>query len=588
MKIQGKKLNKNNLFALNIFKKLPLIAVVFLFLFGFLDAEAQSSKYGGQIVLATTSDPRSFNPILAKETSTTAITGIIFEGLTRTNGETLEIEPNLAKNWEIKQDGLVWIFHLRDDVFWTDAKKFTADDVIFTFNELIYNPNIPNSSRDIFTIEGKTFQLKKIDDYTVEFTLPVKFAPFLRGMSQEILPKHALEKSVKENKFSFTWGTDTIPKDIIGTGPYKLKLYQPGERVVLERNPNYWRISKEGERLPYIQEIIYLIVQNQDTDLLKFQDGEIDYYGLRGSDYPLLKPEEKSNNFTIYDTGASFGSNFLVFNQNTSINAKTGKTYEDKNKLSWFLDKDFRKAVAHAIDKKKIIEILMNGLGYEQDSSMSPSSGYFYNPNVYKYEYNIDEAKRILKQAGFVDRNNDGVIEDKNGNKVEFNLYTNSGSTERIQIAGIIRKDLQSLGMKVNFMALEFNNLVSKLTATFDWDAIIIGLTGGIEPHFGKNVWDSSGQLHMWYPKEAKPATEWEKRIDDIFNQGVQELNDKKRKALYDEWQVIVSQELPVIYTVLPASIFAVRNKFGNLRPTPFGGAFHNLEEIYIKQEHKK
>lgn len=561
--------------------------VVFLFLSVSVSAKTLN-KYGGQIVLATTSDPRSFNPILAKETSTTAITGIIFEGLTRTNGETLEIEPNLAKSWEIKQDGLAWIFHLRDDVFWTDGKKFTADDVIFTFNQLIYNPNIPNSSRDIFTVEGKIFQLKKIDDYTIEFILPVKFAPFLRSMSQEILPKHLLEKPVNENKFNFTWGTDSSPKDIVGTGPYKLRLYQPGERIILERNPNYWRASKNGDRLPYIERIIYLIVQNQDTDLLKFQDGEIDYYGLRGSDYPLLKPEEKAKNFTIYDTGASFGSNFLVFNQNTSINPKTKKTYADKNKLSWFLDKEFRRAVAHAIDKKKIIEILMNGLGYEQDSSMSPSSGYFYNPNVTKYEYNLDKAKKILKHAGFIDRNNDGIIEDENGNKIEFNLYTNSGSTERIQIAGIIRKDLQGLGMKVNFMALEFNNLVSKLTSTFDWDAIIIGLTGGIEPHFGKNVWDSSGQLHMWYPKEAKPATEWEKRVDDIFNQGVQELNEKKRKTLYDEWQVIISDELPVIYTVLPASIFAVRNKFGNLKPTPYGGAFHNLEEIYIKPEYKK
>lgn len=588
MKIQSKQLNKNKFYALSILKKLPLITVVFLFLSIPLDADNQINQYGGQIVLATTSDPRSFNPILAKETSTTAITGIIFEGLTRTNGETLEIEPNLAKSWEVKQDGLNWVFHLRDDVFWTNGKKFTADDVIFTFNELIYNPNIPNSSRDIFTIEGKEFKLKKIDDYTVEFILPVKFAPFLRGMSQEILPKHILEKSVRENKFSFTWGTDTLPKDIIGTGPYKLKLYQPGERIVLERNPKYWRKSKEGDRLPYIERIIYLIVQNQDTDLLKFQDGEVDYYGLRGSDYPLLKPKEKSNNFTIYDTGASFGSNFLVFNQNTSINPKTKKTYADKNKLSWFLNKDFRRAIAHAIDKEKIVEILMNGLGYEQDSAMSPSSGYFYNPSVSKYEYDLDNARQILKNAGFFDRDKDGIIEDKNGNKIEFNLYTNSGSTERIQIAGIIRKDLQSLGMKVNFMALEFNNLVSKLTATFDWDAIIIGLTGGIEPHFGKNVWDSSGQLHMWYPKQDKPATEWEKRVDEIFNQGVQELNEKKRKLLYDEWQVIISDELPVIYTVLPASIFAVRNKFENLKPTPYGGAFHNLEEIYIKEKFKK
>lgn len=548
-------------------------------------AEKNLEKYGGQLVLATTSDPKSFNPILAKETSTTAITGLIFEGLTRTNGETLEVEPNLAESWETQKDGLVWIFHLRDDVVWFDGKKFTADDVVFTFNRLIYNPNIPNSARDIFTIEGKIFKVEKIDDLTVSFTLPVRFAPFLRGMSESIMPKHVLEDSVKNDKFNFTWGTDTSPSEIIGTGPYKLVKYLPGERLIFEKNPKYWRKSSEGKRLPYIEKIIYLIVQNQDTALLKFQDGELDYYGLRGSDYPLLKPLEKKGNFAIFDTGPAFGSNFLVFNQNNEVNPKTNNPYVNPKKLSWFTNLKFRQAIAHAIDKEKIVEILMNGLGYNQDSAMSPSSGYFYNPNVEKYDYDLKKAKKILNAAGFIDRDNDGTIEDANGNKIEFNLYTNSGSTERIQIAAIIRKDLQNLGMKVNFMALEFNNLVSKLTSTFEWDAIIIGLTGGIEPHFGKNVWASSGQLHMWHPKEPRPETNWEKRIDEIFNSAVQELDDKKRKESYDEWQLIVSKELPVIYTMLSASIFAVRNKFENLKPTAFGGAFHNLEEIYIKKE---
>ena len=165
---------------------------------------------------------------------------------------------------------------------------------------------------------------------------------------------------------------------------------------------------------------------------------------------------------------------------------------------------------------------------------------------------------------------------------MQFTLLTNSGNTERIQIAAIIRKDLESLGMKVNFLALEFNNLVAKMTSTYDWDAIIMGLTGGIEPHFGRNVWHSSGQLHMWHPRGKTPATAWEKRVDALFDLGVQELDQDKRKVFYDEWQYIVSEQLPFIYTVLPASIFAVRNKFGNLHPTPYGGAFHNLEEIYI------
>lgn len=515
------------------------------------------------------------------------VTQYIFEGLTRLNTVTLKVEPDLAERWEVTEDGKTWVFYLRRDVRWNDGQPFSADDVVFTFNDLIYNEEIPASARDVFTIEGQKFLVEKIDDFTVKFTLPTKFAPFLMGMSQAILPKHKLEKPLREGRFNFTWGIDTPPAELVGTGPYKLKQYAPGERLVFERNPLYWKRSKDGAALPYIDKVIYLIVQNNDTTMLKFLDGELDFISLRGMDFPLLKPLEQRNNFTIYDIGPDFGSSFVVFNQNHDMNPKTGKPHVDPVKLTWFTSLPFRQAVAHAIDKKKIIEILMNGLGYPQDAQMSPSAGFFYNPNVLIYEYDLAKAKDILTRAGFVDRDDDGVIEDPQGHPMEFNLYTNAGNTERVQIGSILRHDLQRLGMKVNFVTLEFNSLVQKLTSTFEWDAIILGLTGGIEPHWGKNVWTSSGQLHMWYPRQTAAATPWEQRLDEIFNLGVQELDESKRKVLYDEFQMIVSRELPMIYTVLAADLFAVRNKFENLRPTPLGGPFHNLEEIYIRPEYR-
>jgi len=538
------------------------------------------------LIASTTSDPKSFNDITAKETSTTLVTGHIFEGLTTINPFDLKIKPHLAESWETSPDGRTWIFYLRRDILWNDGQPFTAEDVVFTFNDLIYNPAIPSSARDIFTIDGQTFQVKKIDDYTVQFTLPVKFAPFLRGMTQSILPKHKLKKMVEEGKFAHSWGIDTDPKEIVGTGPFKLTEYKSGQRLVFERNPTYWKKSEAGDSLPYLDKIIYLIVQSQDVELLKFIDGELDYIDVRPMDYPFVKPSEREGNFTMYDIGPGFGTNFITFNQNSGINPQTQKPFVNSKKLSWFTNVNFRRAVAHAIDKKKIIEIVMNGLGYPQDSAMTPSAGFFYNPDVVNYEYDLEKARILLSEAGFVDRNADGVLEDKEGNNVEFNLYTNAGAEERTQIASLIRHDLTQLGMKVNFLTLEFNNLVGKLTSNFEWDAIIIGLTGGVEPHFGKNVWASDGGLHMWYPSQKSPATEWEKRIDEFFSQGVQELDENKRKAYYDEFQRIVSQQLPVIYTVLEPRLFAIRNKFGNLKPTTYG-IFHNLEEIYIKQEYK-
>lgn len=544
----------------------------------------QVGRYGGQLVLSTTSDPKTFNPVVSNESSSSVVTGLIFEGLTRVSGITTEVEPYLAKSWEISNDGKTWTFQLRNDVKWFDGKPFTAADVVFTFNKLIYNSTIPNSAKDIFTVDGKEFLVEEKEEHVVRFTLPKRFAPFLRSMSQPILPKHILAGSVDSGTFSSTFGVDTSPLGLIGTGPFRLKKYQAGQRIVFERNPDYWRADINGNKLPYLDGISYLVVQNLDASLLKFQEGVLDLYGLRGSDFPLLKPAEARGNFTIYRLGPTFSTTFVTFNQNPGKNPTTGEPYIPVHKLNWFKDMSFRKAIAHSIDREGIINIVLNGLGHPQWSAMSPSAGYFYNGDVAEYPYNLAIAQEILTAAGYIDRDNNGVREDKEGNPIDFTFFTNSDNTERVKIASLVRKDLERLGFKVHLLPLEFNNLVSKLTENYEWDMMMIGLGGGIEPHFSSNVWLSSGNLHMWHPKQKQPESAWEETVDKLFVQGVQELADTKRKIIYDNWQKIIAEELPLIYTVLPENIIAVRNKFGNLYPTSYGGAFHNLEEIYINE----
>lgn len=538
---------------------------------------------GGELVLSTLAGPKTFNPIVANETSSTMVTGLIFEGLTRTNGVTTEVEPNLAESWERSEDGLTWTFHLRTDALWSDGVPFTADDVVFTFDSLIFNEDVPTSSRDLFTIEGQRITVTAVDEHTVRFQLPRRFAPFLRALGQEILPKHRLEGAVAAGKFPATWGVNTPPAEVVGTGPFQLTSYLGSQRVTLSRNPNYWRTDASGARLPYLERIIFVVVSSLEVALLKFQQGEVDAYDVVGSHYPILKPQEQSGNFTIYELGPGMGSNFLCFNQNRGQDPKTGKPYVDPVKLSWFTSRAFRQAVAYGIDRQSIIDIEMNGLGSPQYGPMTVSEGYFYNPDVAQYPYDPAKARGILREAGFVDRDGDGIVEDREGHPVEFVLITNAGNTQRERIAEMARKDLEVIGFKVHFTFLEFNVLVDKLDVSFDWDACILGLTGGIEPHFGKNVWYSSGHLHMWYPKEPAPATPWEARIDQIFDQAVQELDEARRKVLYDEWQRIVADELPFVYTVVPMRLAAVRNKFANLHPTAYGGVLWNLEELYLK-----
>lgn len=564
----------------------PLIFSIFLFVLVIVPSLVWSApRYGGQLVLSTTSDPKSFNEIIAKETSTSDALAFMFEGLMTFNVFTMQPEPLLAESWETSPDGLQWTFHLRKDVRWHDGVPLTADDVVFTFTDLIFNPDIPASARDIFTIDDKIFEVKKIDDHTVQFILPVRFAPFLRGLTQAILPKHILEAAVKEKRFNSTWGIDTDPRQIIGTGPYRLERYIPGERLIYRANPDYWKRSSNGDKLPYIKEIVVLIVRNVNVELLKFLEGTLDVYDLRGSDFPYLKPLENEKNFTVHDLGPDMGSSFIAFNMNPRKDPKSGAPFLSPEKLAWFSDVNFRRAVAHAVDKQRILDIVKFGLGYFQDSALGPGAGFFHNPNVTKYGYDLEKAKRILEGAGYIDRNGDGFREDSSGNTVEFTIYTNADNNERMDIGSILRGDLERIGIKAHLRGVEFNTLVSKLNASFDWDTLVLGLTGGVEPHFGKNVWTSVGQLHFWNPGQDQPATDWEKRLDELFSAGVQELDENKRKIIYDEFQQIVSDQIPVVYTVLAAKLKAVRNKFGNLKPSNYGGILHNIEELYIEEE---
>lgn len=531
-------------------------------------------QYGGILKVTVTDDPKTFNQMLAEEQSSEQVLDLLFEGLVEANGVTGELEPALATGWEYSEDGTIWTFHLRRGVKWHDGKPFTADDVVFTY-DVIYDENIPTSSRDVFTIDGKYLQVEKVDDYTVRFILPKPFAPMLVNMTQEILPKHLLEKPWKEGRFTKTWGIDTKPQEIVGTGPFKLVSYKPGQYLVFMRNANYWKVDKNGQTLPYLTRVVYLIVPNMETESLKFQAGETDIYQVRPTEYRMYKEGEAKGDYTLYEAGPAMSSQFIVFNQNRDT--------VPAPQINWFTNTLFRQAVAHAVDKQAIIDTVMGGRGYPMWSPIYVPLKKWYNPNVKKYEYDLKKAAALLEKAGFY-RGEDRMLRDSEGNIVEFNLFTNSNNPDRVAIGNLLSEDLKSLGMKVNFQPLEFNLLVKKLLSGEDWEAIIIGLYGGaLDPNGARNTWHSEGNLHMWWPRHSEPATDWQARINEIFNKAAVTLDPAKRKALYDEWQLIASEQVPLIYTVCPAEAYAFRNKLGNANPTSLGGALHNIEEIYVK-----
>lgn len=525
------------------------------------------------LVIAAAAEPKSFNELIAQETTTTQVTGFLFEGLTRLNTETGEIEGRLAESWEADAEGLLWTFRLRRDVTWFDGRPFTSGDVVFTFRDLIYNPKIITPARDVFLLDGKPIEVSAAGPHTVQFRLPKRFAPLLLALTQSIYPRHALEKAVAQGSFQSTWGVDTDPEDLIGTGPFKLARYRPGERIELVRNERYWGRDREGKALPYLARIVMIIVPSSDGRLLKFLEGETDVYQLAGGDFPLLSPRQRQGGFRLTDLGAAPGSNFMAFNQGAA----------DPVKRQWFRSRVFREAVARALDRDAMIDIVYNGLGEVQCSPLSPANVVFYSGLTTCYDRELEASRQLLEKEGFADRDGDGWLEDREGRRVEFLLMTNTENPDRMQMAGMVREDLARIGIQVHLQPIEFNSLVNKLVATKDWEALILGLTGEVDPHFGVNVWKSSGSLHFWNPEAKDSPSEWERKVDLIFEEAVGVLDPRERRARYEEWQLIAARELPMIYTVLPKVVYAIRDRFRSLRPTVLGGPFHNIE--YLRAE---
>ncbi len=535
-------------------------------------------KPGGTLTYSTIGEPLTFNLAISTDASSSGILSYLFEGLTETSWLTDEVEPALAESWEVSDDGLTWTFHIRRDVKWHDGEPFTAHDVDFTFNRIIYNDEIPASSRPAFNFrfldEGggdwkeAKMTVTAVDDYTIRCTLPVPFAPFLRSMGTAIYPKHILEESVNDGTFASMWDIETQPSEIIGTGPFTIEHYVLGDSLTLRRNPDYWLDDDAGNSLPYLDKVTYVIVPDLEAELVRFQAGETDYHGVLGEEFAVLEPLQEDGNFTIYKRGPAFGTTFLGFNMNTGSNTDTGDPYLEPEKLEWFRNTEFRQAVAHSIDKDAIINDIQSGLGYPQWSSISPAAGGFHNPNTRKYEYDIDKANEILDGIGWTDTDGDGIREDSSGNKIEFSLVTNSGNTVRERVTSLIHQGMEEIGIQANYEVIEFGDLVTQLTSSYDWEAMVIGFTGGTDPYGGINFWHSSEALHLWHPKQTRPATEWEAEIDELYIMGSQEMDRDKRMGHYHRAQEIAAENVPIIYTTLPERLGAVRNVFGNTTPT--------------------
>ena len=568
-------------------------------------ADYQPGTRGGTFYAAAISNPKKWDPVTAHETSTTQFTSLMFEGLTNINPVTGAIEPELAESWDVSPDGLSITFHLRQGLKWSDGQPFTADDVVFTFNDLYLNDDVKTDTRDVLQLpDGSYPVVTKVDDYTVKVTDSVVFRPILTEMGAVILPKHVLAQDVHKlnpnvaaGNFNTVWGLDTKPADLVGMGPYIVSSYTPDQNVVLTRNPYYYHYDPNGTQLPYFDKYVVLTVASQDVSLLKFENGEIDALAIRATDVPVLMPQSQQKHYTVLvrKDQPNYGTTWIAINED--IGLKDG-THNDLRAL--FRDLTFRKAIAYSIDKQTIIKNLFNGLGVPQWSPVSYMSPFYAGRDAYGgpvtekdavvFPFDLSKAKSLLDSIGIIDRNGDGWRDYKDGKTVEITLTTNAGNTIREGECLIISNDLQKIGLKVTFKPIDFNTLVNQLFSATG-EMTLLGLTGGDEPNDGANVYRSTGGLHCWHYSAKTDPTPVEKQVDGLLNEGVSTLDNNKAFDIYKKYQILLaSQDLGLVYLVNGSFTYAYYDKIGNASisspiATPSGNNGLTMDLVYLKTQ---
>lgn len=538
-------------------------------------------RYGGRLVVGQRSEPKTLNPVTAADVPSREIIRMTAADLIHINRSTQQTEPSLAKSWKMSPDGRTFTLKLRRGVRFSNGQPFSADDVMFSF-QVYLDEKVHSPQRDLLIVAGKPITVQKVDAHTVRFMLSQPYAAAERIFdSVAILPRQLLEKSYSEGKFDQVWTLSTSPADIAGLGPFRLKEYVQGQRIVLERNPYYWKVDRAKNRLPYVDELVFLFVGNEDAQVVRFQGGDTNLLSRIGAEnYALLSRDAQARGYELFDLGPSLECNFLLFNQNDLTGKKLDKIAVEQ---AWFSDLRFRQAISAAIDRQGIIRLVYAGRGQPLWGNVSPSNKFWIDQSLPRPPRSLERARELLKSAGFFWK--DGQLLDPQSRAVEFSIITSSSNTQRTKMATIIQDDLNKLGMNVHVVPLEFRALLDRVFQTYDYEAAVMGLGGGdADPNPELNVWLSNGATHLWRLGQTKPATDWEAKLDQLMQQQMVELNYNKRKQLYSQAQAIIAQNLPFVFLATPNILVGARKDVANFKPAVLEpNTLWNVEQLYFR-----
>ena len=516
------------------------------------------AQSGSELRFCLRSEPKTFNPLLVEEDSSDTVRYLAGGVLVRLDRQTQRLEPELATEWKTSKDGKTITFTLRQGVSFSDGTPFSAEDVAYTFQQLM-EPNMHAPQADQFRVGDGKVETKVLGPNKIAITFGGPIAGLDKLMDQIVI------MSAKSPK-----------KEMAVLGPYYVAENKAGAYVLLHRNPNYWKHDSAGHTLPYIDSVRLDIQQNRDLEMLRLTRGEIHLVNVIDPEYfEKLKAEQPA---MAHDSGPSLDSEHMWFNQ---VESSPLPAY----KKAWFRSTNFRRAVSEAINREDLARIAFRGHARPAVGIVSPANQFWFNSKLQPHPFDQASALKRLANDGFHLQN--GVLRDQGGNAVEFSIITNAGNKYRERMATMIQQDLAGVGMKVNVVTLDFPSLIERITRTFDYEACMLGLVNtDLDPASIMNVWVSSAENHQWNPNQKTPATTWEAEIDRLMKAQASTLDDKKRKQYFDRVQEIAWEQEPFIYLVTKNTLSAVSPVVKNAAPVVLRPqTFWNVEWLQLNSE---
>jgi len=536
---------------------------------GFESLGIAPGKVGGRLTMVLGDSPQSLFYYGAIDSNLQALAAHLYDGLVEYNYQTYELEPALAERWTISKDGRVYTFFLRQGVRWHDGRELTADDVVFTYEQIVMNPEARGGDAGAFTIGGQRAKFEKVDTHTVRLTLPKAAPAILQYMRLYIMPKHKLlpfsgEGGAAPAAINTAWPTTVDPGEVVGTGPFRLQGYVPGQKITLVRNPAYWKTDTNGARLPYLNQLELLIIRDPEQQVAQFQVGNVGQLNLTGAQFPDLKAREQAGApFKVVSARALFGSPPHVAFNFDAHDPVLAKLFSD---LRW------RRAMQMAVNRQRIINAVYNGLAELPGHGVAPISSWYFDTRKFLGTFDLPGAARALDEQG-LRMGPDGVRRLPDGRALEFTLTYGTDSSVWPPVATILQNDLKQIGVRANLQGILSRTLLSTgLSGNFE--ALLLGFGDQPDPELRKPIWQPGGELYYWHRATA-PATPggepnfaamqpWERQTFDIWETAGTTVSRPQRKALYDQWQALFAQNLPVIMIAKPTAVGAIYTRYGN------------------------